>query len=303
MIAGLSSFPEKSLAESARISLRRGENMLRRADTTEQVPALGVSLAEGRVSGEHVDVLTRALRQLAPPARQRLIDDGARLAMLAEQTTPDEFARTVHNETRRLEADGDGLERLERQRQAIRLSTWIDKVTGMGRWSATWDPATMVTLESRLDAQVDTMFHTTLPEGCPTDPLEKQAYLRALALLALLEGQGARCGRPELVVVEDHTNPDPDGQPSIDWGLDVDLPREFFDDVRQRATVYSITVRNGVVIDAPGELNLGRAPPGWRTVPNAAPCTACTPRVRSPAAGSATAAPSCTTSSGGATTA
>ena len=83
----------------------------------------------------------------------------------------------------------------------------------------------MVTLESRLDGQVDTMFHSALPEGCPTDPLDKQAYLRALALLALLEGQGAPVGRPELVVVEDHTNPGPDGQPSIDWGLDVDLPQ------------------------------------------------------------------------------
>jgi hypothetical protein len=138
------------------------------------------------------------------------------------------------------------------------LSTWIDEASQMGRWSATWDPATMVILETRLDHQVDTMFHDTLPEGCPTDPLEKQAYLRALALLALLEGNGARVGRPELVVVEDHTNPDPNGQPFIDWGLDVDLPQEFFDDVRQRATVYTIIVRNGVVIDAPGVLNLGR---------------------------------------------
>jgi hypothetical protein len=198
------------------------------------------------------------LRELQPAARQRLVDDGARLAALAEQSTPDEFARTVRDHARRLEADGDGLARLERQRRAIRLSTWIDKVSGMGRWSATWDPATMVTLESRVDGQVEAMFHDTPPEGCPTDPLEKQAYLRALALLALLDGNGARVGRPELIVVEDHTNPDPDGQPSIDWGLDVDLPQEFLDDVRQRATKYTITVRNGVIIDAPGVLNLGR---------------------------------------------
>ena len=75
----------------------------------------------------------------------------------------------------------------------------------------------------------------------------------------LLEGKGSRVGRPELIVVEDHTNPDPDGQPSIDWGLDVDLPREFLDALRQRAKKYTITVRNGVIIDAPGDLNLGRA--------------------------------------------
>ena len=77
-----------------------------------------------------------------------MIDDGIRLAALAEQSTADEFARTVRNDARRLEADGDGLQRLERQRRAIRLSTWIDKVTGMGRWSATWDPETMLRLEN-----------------------------------------------------------------------------------------------------------------------------------------------------------
>jgi hypothetical protein len=259
LIGGLSSFPEKSLAEAAHTSLRRGEDLVRRAETVEQVPALGVSLDAGRVSGEHVDVLTRTLRQLQPAARQLLIEGGARLAMIAEQSTPDEFARTVRDQARRLEADGDGLERLERQRRAVRLSTWIDNVSGMGRWSATWDPATMLTLETRLDGHVDTMFHDTTPDGCPTDPLEKQAYLRALALLALLDGSGARLGRPELVVVEDHTNPHSDGQPCIHWGLDVDLPQEFLDDVRQRAKKYTITVRNGVVIDAPGQLNLGRS--------------------------------------------
>ena len=258
LIAGLSSFPEKSLAEAARTSLRGGEDLLRRAATIEQIPAIGTSLDAGRVAGEHVDVLTRTLRELQPAARQLLVDDGARLAMIAEQSTPDEFARTVRDHARRLEADSDGLERLQRQRRAIRLQSWIDKTTGMGRWSANWDPATMVTLETRLDAQVDTMFHAALPEGCPTDPLEKQAHLRALALLAMLDGSGTRVGRPELVVVEDHTTPGPDGQPCIDWGLDVDLPREFLDEIRQRATIYAITVRDGRIIDAPGHLNLGR---------------------------------------------
>ena len=35
------------------------EQMLRRADTADQVPEFGVSLDAGRVSGAHVDVLAR----------------------------------------------------------------------------------------------------------------------------------------------------------------------------------------------------------------------------------------------------
>ena len=259
-MAAVSSFPEKSLAEAGRTSLRDGERMLDRAATTAAVPSLGASLDAGRVSGEHVDVLTRALRQLQPAVRARFADAAAGLVAIAEQVDVDEFARAVRAEARRLERDSDGLERLERQRRAVRLNSWVDKVTGMGRWSATWDPETMLRLQNRLDAQVEAMFHDTPPDGCPTDPIEKQSYLRALALLALLDGKGARSGRPEIiVVVEDHTNPEPDGRPTLDWGLDVDLPHEFLETLRPTAGVYSITVRNGVVIDAPGELNLGRS--------------------------------------------
>ncbi len=257
-LAKVSSFPEKSLAEAGNTSVSNGGKLLKRAETAEAVPALGTSLGEGRVSGEHVDVLTRTLRDLQPAVREKLVEQGERLVELAEQTTPDEFRHHVREEARRLERDVDGLERLERQRRAIRCNSWIDKETGMGRWSVTLDPATWARLETRLDAQIEAMFHDAHPDGCPTDPFERQSFLRAHALLALLNGEGARVGRPELVVVEDFINPLPDGRPRPNWGFDVDLPHTFLETVRSRANVYSIKVRNGVVIEAPGVLNLGR---------------------------------------------
>ncbi len=257
-LAVVSSFPEKSLADASRSSLRQAEQVLHRAETTEQAPEFGTSLEAGRVSGAHVDVLARALRQLEPAARQRLVDQAPRLVLIAEHVTPDEFAHTVRAEARRIERDGDGLERLERQRRAVRFESWIDRDTGMGRWSATWDPETMLRLENRIGAQVQAMFHDSHPEGCPSDLLAKQSFLRAHAILALLDGGGVRLGRPEVVVVVDHTQPDPDGRPSIDWGLPVELPRRVLDDLHHRANIHTVVVRNGVIIDAPGQLNLGR---------------------------------------------
>jgi hypothetical protein len=127
----------------------------------------------------------------------------------------------------------------------------------MGRWSATWDPETMLRLENRLDAHVQTLFHDATPDGCPTDPFEKQAFLRAHALLGLLNGDGARLGRPEIVVVVDHTTANT--SPVIDWGLPIDLPQRVLADLAKTATVHTVVVRNGVIIDAPGELNLGRS--------------------------------------------
>ena len=259
LLAKVSSFPEKSLADAGRSSMRQAGEVLQRAEIAERVPGFGVSLDAGRVSAEHVDVLGRALRKLEPDVRAKLEEDSERLLLIAEHSTAEEFARTVRDDVRRLERDGEADARLERQRRAIRLNTWLDRATGMGRWSATWDPETMVRLENRLDAQVEAMFHDRLPDGCPSDLLEKQAYLRALALLALLNGEGARVGRPEIIVVEDHTHPHADGSPTVDWGLPVDLPQRVLDDLYERADVYTVRVRNGVIIDAPGELNLGRS--------------------------------------------
>ena len=255
-IASLSSWPEKSLAEAGRTSLRQAEVVLQRAGTVEVVPSFGGSLEAGRVSGEHVDVLTRVLRQLEPGARSKLVEAAPGLVVVAEQSTADEFARVVRAEARRLERDGAGLERLKRLRRAVRLTTWLDRETGMGRWSATWDPETMLRLENRLDAQVEALFHDTAPDGCPSDALEKQGFLRAHALLASLDGNGARLGRPEIVVVVDPTTAD--AEAVVDWGLPVELPERVLADLYRTAKVCTVVVRNGVVIEAPGELNSGR---------------------------------------------
>src|SRR4051794_17783917 len=158
LVAQVSSFPEKSLADASRTNLRQAEQMMRRCETADQVPELGVSLDAGRVSGAHVDVLARTLRQVEPEVRDKLIEQGAALVLIAEYTTADEFARTVRAEARRLERVTDGLDRLERQRRAIRFSSYIDKESGMGRWQASWDPE-MLRLETRIDQQLQAMFH------------------------------------------------------------------------------------------------------------------------------------------------
>jgi hypothetical protein len=75
--------------------------------------------------------------------------------------------------------------------------------------------------------------------------------------LALLDGKGVRSGRPEIVVVVDHTTAA--SEPVVDWGLPVELPRQVLADLYQTATVSTVVVRNGVIIDAPGELDLGRS--------------------------------------------
>ncbi len=98
------------------------------------------------------------------------------------------------------------------------------------------------------------------------DPVEKNAFLAALALHGLIErgatGQGATgrgSGRPEMTVVVDTRVRDDHGAPVVDWGLPVDIPHEVLVDLFGQSDVAAVIVRNGAVLHAPGRMNLGRA--------------------------------------------
>ena len=133
-----------------RTGLREAGQTMRRAETVDQVPEFGASLDAGRLSGAHVDVLTRALGRLEPDQRGGLIGQASSLVLIAEHATPDEFARTVRNEIRRLEQPrrrcravgaseaGDPLHVVHRQRH--RDGT-VERDLGPGDDGSLGDPA------------------------------------------------------------------------------------------------------------------------------------------------------------------
>ncbi len=112
---------------------------------------------------------------------------------------------------------------------------------------------------------------------------EKQDHLRALALLALINGrrvpttqtaapsndetgewdefadallgETARLGRPEFVILVDTTNLD-DGKPIVDWGIPVTVPWSRIQGFVRRAKLRPVVIHNGAVIDADGELTI-----------------------------------------------
>jgi hypothetical protein len=67
-----------------------------------------------------------------------------------------------------------------------------------------------------------------------------------------------RSGRPEVIVVIDHTVLDADGRPIVDWGRPLNLPFACVTDLLQHAAVFGVVVNNGNVVDPDGELDLGR---------------------------------------------
>lgn len=288
-------FPEKAIADCTRGTTREAIKDKERADTLDASPSLASALDEARVAAGHVDEVTRATRALDGDQRQELLDRLDRgLLDVAAVASVEDFRRRLALEVKSIQCD-DGIDRLERQKRATRLRTWTDG-EGMFCISGRFDPVTGVKLAARLDAAVDAQFAEAAPDTCPSDPVEKQHHLRALALAALVDGAGAgaRPGRPEYVVVIDASRSDGAGGPAVDWGIPVEIPHRVLADMAGDGEVHAVVVRNGVVLHAPGALD-SAAGPGSRAEPNGERCGRCTGRVRFPAARSATTAASCIT--------
>ncbi len=254
-IASPSMFPEQVAAQAGRVTLPEASRGFDRARTADAIPEIAAVLADGQTSGGHIDVVSRALRQLSLPQRNQLAQRGDVLAAAASQLTRDEFARTVRAEVRRIHVD-DGIDRLQQQRRNTSLRTWTDKDTGMWCLRGEFDPETGALLAGRLRNTVEALFHDQQPDTCPADPLLKQHHLRALALDALTQGRGAgSSGRIDMSVLIDAETllNGEHGNSIVDFGLDVELPVET---LRRWACLADITP---IIVGADGvSLYLGR---------------------------------------------
>ena len=260
-LAQCSPMPEADLAGVTRTGQREAARVLERAEVLDAAPAFATALDAATLTAGHVDALGATLRSLEPNQRDQLLERVEQLAGVAEHATVPDFARLLRREAARLRVD-DGVARLERQRRDCRLRTWVDAATGMWHLAGRFDPENGVRLSGRLDATIAGLFAETVPEGCPSDAREKQDHLRALALAVLTDGRDAGCRRAEITVVVDTTDPDPvTGAPTIDWGLPVELPMSVLHDLAGRTAteVHAVVVRNGVILHAPGPLELGRS--------------------------------------------
>jgi len=277
-IASGSSFPEATIAEAMRESLGSASATLDRAETIDTSPSLSAALDSGTITSGHVDAVTRAGKGLDDAQRRTLLDKMPRLIDVAASATVPEFGRRLRTEVARILAD-DGIARLERQRRSTRLNTWIGN-DGMWNLRGEFDPVTGLELAAKLETTVDALFAASTPDPCPADPIEKQKHLRALALSALVAGQGGgHTGRPEYVAVIDVAAGQPADRPGpggsdtepadggvgtsttarVSWPIPIEVPQRVLADMLDRSDVHAVVVCDGVVLHAPGRLDLGRS--------------------------------------------
>ena len=258
-LRSVDSFPEKTVADAARQSLGQATKSTERSTTLDATPQLAEALSDGAITAGHVDAVTRASKKFDGVKRDEFIERADALADTAKAGTVDEFARRLDLETKRLQ-DDDGMDRLEHQRRAARARTWVD-LEGMWNLSAKFDPVTGVKLAARIDATVQAIFGEEVPEECPADPIEKQRHLHAQAISRLLLDNTMGTsppGRGEFVAVIDADAPDQPG-PVAEFSIPVEIPARVLADLAGNADIHTVVVRNGIVLYAPGELNLGRS--------------------------------------------
>jgi hypothetical protein len=256
-LAAIVSFPEQAIAETSKGSIGQASTVMERAATLESTPSIAAALDRGAVTAGHVDAITRAGKTLDASQREELLGRVDALVDVAEHASQAEFARRVRDEARRLQA-ADGLDTLERQRRATSLRTFVDP-EGMWNLNGKFDPLTGVQLDARIRESLEAMFATSTPDTCPTDPSAKQDHLRALALadLILTGGTGTKPGRPEYLVVVDADTADLTG-PRTEFSIPVEVPWRVLAELAGDADVHTVVVRNGVVLHAAGNLDLGR---------------------------------------------
>lgn len=253
------SFPEQDVADCTRGSQREAMATTDRSKTLESVPTMADALERGAVTPGHVDAITKVGKPLDDEERAELLDRADQLTHVAAAATVEEFRRRLAREAKNIRRDR-GVDRFERQRRAVRVRTWTDG-EGMVCLSGRLDPVAGARLVSRLEAATSAIFAERTPDTCPTDPIERQQHLRGLALVELVCGEAptSRAGRPEYVVVIDASHPAGGGEPTVDWGLPVEVPYRVLVELAGDGEVHSVVVRNGVVVHAPGELDLGRS--------------------------------------------
>ena len=274
------SFPEADIAEITGCTLNAAGKETDRASTLERSVAFADALDAGEIRAGHVDALTRATRNAGADGAATLLDEEEDLVRVAASASIREFERHLQRRARDLVDDADAEATLERQRRNTRLRTWTDHNDGMWCVSGRFDPLTGQALHRAIESTVSTLYSESTPATAPADPLERQQHLAALALVRLVEpgadevGGAGESGRRstgsgggaqgEPIVVLDATSAVSmaSGQvpsPIADWGIPIELPRSVLRDVFDAADPDVVIVANGVIIYAPGRLDLGRS--------------------------------------------
>jgi hypothetical protein len=186
--------PEVELIAHGGMTRREATDVLKRALVIEEAPVVGDALAAGDLSGGHVDAISRAMK-IAGDAKDAFMGLLPDLVEAGSMMSVPEFTVEVTKAAKGVVTDG-GLSTFEDQRRSTYLKIWND-ATGMVNVRGMFDPEIGAILQSRVNAQVECMFHS----GDRDVPVVRHTHVdandfrRAHALVALIADDRDDCAR------------------------------------------------------------------------------------------------------------
>ena len=264
-VASPAIMPEQVIVAATSVSRPEARRDMQRVRLLDDFPEMKQAVFAGEVPTQHVDVVARAVRHIAPETRALLAAEEPWLVNVARRSTPENFSRAVHQAVSRAEAAAGG-DPTERQRLRTWFRHWVDNDSGMVRVHGEFDPESGLRLVGRLEQAVRRMFHgsaesDTAASGVVAAPtVDKPSHLNALALVALVcshEGEnvvslGGTHTRAEVSVVVDletlrrglHTGT------QLSTGTGIDLPVETVRRMACEARIIPVVMSTkGVVLD------------------------------------------------------
>lgn len=196
--AGVGAGGEHTVRGGARLTGYEAGVVARRVGVVREFGLLGVALREGRVTGEHVDVVARVAPTLSPEVRSGLLACEEELVVAAERVSPESFARQVRALVGVLDpsAAASELEHLERQASM----RWWRGRDGSLRLAGTFAPLDGAAARAALDQELAKV--TAAEARRAVGERRGEERLRAEAVSNLINGgHGVRHpGRSTLVV-------------------------------------------------------------------------------------------------------
>jgi Domain of unknown function (DUF222) len=251
--------PEQVIVTATSASRPEARRDMQRVRLLDEFPRMKDAVLSGAVPAQHVDVVARAVKHVAPEVRTLVLADEARLVNVARHSTPENFSRAVHQAVLRAENAAGG-DPTQRQRLRTWFRHWVDTDSGMVRVHGEFDPESGLRLVGRLEQAVRRMFNAAESADAGTTAVDKPSHLNALALVALVcterEGNVVSLGgthtRSEVSVVIDletlrrglHADT------RLTTGTGIDLPVETVRRMACEARIIPVVMSSkGVVLD------------------------------------------------------
>jgi len=250
-------FAEATISETSGCSLNQAAKETERAATLGGAFEMAEALSNGTITSGHVDALTRSARGLDQLGRDALLSD-PELAAAAGRSSISQFDAVVKRKAKALDRS-DTEAKFDRQRRATSITTFTD-ADGMWNLRGKFDPLTGAKLAKRIQTARATKFSESTPDTAPSNAFERTKHLEALALVDLiLDDAAPRAGSGAPLVVVDATQTNGAAGPALDWGIPVEVPASALADLFTTTDPDVVLVANGMVLHAPGRLDLGRS--------------------------------------------